>query len=60
MPHDVCIRQWLSFRLSNYSIDELMWLIVIWDVQLGVHQHGYHEWDETINDSTLEKILSLI
>lgn len=37
-----------------------MRLIVIWDVQLCVHQHGYRELGEIINEGTLEKIFSLI
>jgi len=41
MPYYVRIRQWLYFRLSNHFIDKLMRVIIIWDAQLGVHQHGY-------------------
>ena len=43
-PHYVFIRQRPSFRISNHSKDTLMRVIVIWDVQLHLHQHDYREW----------------
>lgn len=60
VPYNVCIRQWFSFRLPDYPIDKLMHVIIIWDAQLGVHQHGYRARSEIIDVNTLEKIFSLI
>ena len=44
IPHYIRIRQWLSFRFSIYPINELMRIIVIWDIELRLHQHGYRQW----------------